>query len=122
VSLTIAGALFFPYLAERLSIDSEISDKCPPAANGTPTCPPGTPTNELVAKNNANIARADDIRAPLIVTSVLGALLVGGGIYLLATSPSGSAETTSPPPSTVRVRVVPNVSARDQGLSILGTF
>jgi len=117
VSLTVTAVLFFPYLAERLSLDSEISDTCPSG-----TCPSGAASKDLARRNNANIQDADDKRVPMIVTGVLGGLLIGGGIYLFATAPSASAETAPPPPNTLRVRVVPQVSSHDTGLSVVGSF
>ena len=69
--------------------------------------------------DNERAARAD---APLTVgLGAVGVLLIGGGIYLFATAPSASAEQASPP-STLRLRVVPQVGARDGSLSILGSF
>jgi hypothetical protein len=121
VSLAVTGVLFFPYLAERLSLDSEIGDKCPSG-----TCPSGTEkasSQDLARRNNANIQDADDKRPAMIITGVLGGLLVGGGVYLLATAPtSGTTEQGPPPPSALRVRVVPRIGTRDNGLSVVGTF
>ncbi|MEA2749820.1 MAG: hypothetical protein QOI41_3963, partial [Myxococcales bacterium] len=72
VSLVVTAALFFPYLSERLSLDSEAGRLCPGNK-----CPRGEATNDLVARNNANIQDADDKRVPMIVTGVLGGLLIG---------------------------------------------
>jgi hypothetical protein len=116
VSLTVTGLLFFPYLAERLSLDSEISSKC-----GNAPCPAGSASKDLARRNNANIRDADDKRPAMIITGALGGLLVGGGLYLLLTAPP--AGTEPPPPSSgMHVRILPQLALEAPGVSVLGTF
>lgn len=90
------------------------------------------PVTKQNACNNGQRSRLEQLNADAeanqdralvrqLVAYGAGSLLVAGGIYLFVTAPSGSTEP-APPPSGLRVRVVPQVGSRDTGLSVLGTF
>jgi hypothetical protein len=117
VSLAVASILYFPNMTKQLSLNSEADDKC---SGGK--CPNDTPTRQFVTRNNDNIRDLKDKTPAIIVTGAIGALLVGGGIYVFATAPSGSAEQPPPTPNALRVRVVPQVGVRDSSLTFVGSF
>lgn len=120
----------FSYLSDESSLDSARRDaikncvegggrisKCDGDANS----PRVQVANDALTAWNANEQSAKD-GAPLTIgVGVVGALLIGGGIYLFATAPS-AAEQGPPPPNTLRMHVVPQVGGRDTGLSVVGTF
>jgi len=120
VSLTIFVATLVPYLGKRSDLDDEIESGtvCTKSGDGY-TCP--SSATDLVRRNNANVIDGRDKTPLWVVTASLGALLVGGGIYLLATAPSSSApaESASKAP---RIRVVPQVGMRENGLTVVGSF
>ena len=78
--------------------------------------------NDALIAWTANEQNAKDGAPRTIGVGVVGVLLIGGGIYLFAKAPSASAEQGPPPPNALRVHVVPQVGARDTGLSVIGTF
>jgi hypothetical protein len=116
ISITAFAIIFLPYLSDRLSLNDKIDQQCPKKGD-KPSCPSDEATKDLVADNNENVRSATNKTPALIVSGVLGGLLVGGGIYLLATAPSSAPSSRS-----ARIRVVPQVGLRDNGLTVVGTF
>jgi tetratricopeptide (TPR) repeat protein len=122
VGALVVGAVFTAdYFSTRSDILERFNKLC---KSGCPSCGSTTPTPTTMALGKLNEeAQANEDRAPLrqAIAYGVGGLLLVGGVYLFVTAPSGSTEA-SPPASGLRVRVVPQVGVRDNGLSVVGTF
>jgi tetratricopeptide (TPR) repeat protein len=118
----VAGVVFTAdFFSTKSAIEGEFKRTC--------TVDPVTKQNACNHGEKAHLdnlksdADANQSRAVVRQSIAYGAagLLLVGGIYLFVTAPSSSIEP-APPPSALRVRVVPQVGVRDTGLSVLGTF
>ena len=89
------------------------------ACNGDMTSPRVQAANTAIFNYNTNEAEAKAEAPAAIGLGIAGLGLIGGGIYLFATAPSGAKEEST---NAARLRIVPSVSPRESGLTFLGTF
>jgi hypothetical protein len=120
------------YVADESSLDDarrSATRGCTGAGGRVSACD-GNPSSDRIAPANAAIAAYDQNEqdakngAPLTVTlGVAGALLVGGGLALFLTAPAPASPSGSPAAAaSTRVHLVPQVGARESGLTVVGVF
>ena len=132
VGVTVSLVWVFSYEsdASRLAdARDKIAETCVKNAGQILGCPDRSAMSpqwrNFVTANDAYDSNERNARkvAPLFVgVGAVGVLLIGGGLYLFATAPSASRAEQTSPSHAVRMRVVPQVGSRDNGLAVVGTF
>ncbi len=131
IAVGVAGAGLFAlgthqgieYLNRRSDIDERLARQvC--TRDHNPGCPPGTPddvraeASALVAENNSLTDKEPIWALRSIGPLVLGTGALVAGIVLFATAE----KRPSSPPTAGALRLIPNVSHREQGVSLVGVF
>ncbi|MBX3185587.1 MAG: tetratricopeptide repeat protein [Labilithrix sp.] len=74
------------------------------------------------AAYDENEQKAKDRAVPTVVLGAVGAVMIGFGAYLFFSAPSNEEKTTTAKADGLKVRLVPQLSPRENGLSVVGTF
>lgn len=132
--ITYAGVDFLSYTSK----ENELRNKFGDAESAAENCPSMSPPESTCGKNiktredlrtdyNKNEDRANTDKTLWFAFAIGGALAIGGGVMLIVAGPRTDVYSTAPGASAKTAprptfRVVPTVTVREQGVSLVGTF
>jgi hypothetical protein len=118
VAYSLASVLSYDTQRATLEDNHQQSKSCEPSCNQAQK----DETIRLRDEYNANEKNAKDSAPIWYGVGIGGVLAIAGGIVLFVTAPA-SKERTEPSASvSAKVRVVPQIGPRANGLAVVGTF